>query len=76
MLVKLELKCTAKDSDFHTALARIRVDGDKATCRCVVCGCHRLSLSPEMTCFLLGVVTAFPDAKNEIITLSDGHYDN
>jgi hypothetical protein len=48
MLVKLALKRTAGDSDYHTALARIRIDGDKATCRCVVCGCHRLSLSPEI----------------------------
>ncbi len=76
VLVKLELKRTAKDSDYHTALARIKVEGDKATCRCVVCGCHRLALSPEITRFLLGVVTGYPDAKNEIVTLSDGHYDN
>lgn len=75
MLVKLALKRTAGDSDYHTALARIRIDGDKATCRCVVRGCHRLSLSPEITNFLLAAVTAYPDIKNEIITISDGHYD-
>jgi hypothetical protein len=74
MLVKLALKRTARDSDWHTALARIKVDGDRATCRCVVCGCHRLSLAPEIVRFLLAVVTAYPETKS--ITLSDGHYDN
>jgi hypothetical protein len=76
MLVKLELKRTARDSDWHTTLARIKVDGDKVTCRCVVCGCHRLSLSPEIVHYLLAVVTAYPDAQKEVITISDGHYDN
>jgi hypothetical protein len=74
MLVRLELKRTCRDSDWHTTLARIRVDKGKASCRCLACNCHRLALSPELARFLLAVVAANPGAKNEVI-ISDGHYD-
>jgi hypothetical protein len=76
MRVSLELKGTAKESNWHTTLARIKVDGNRVTARCVVCGCHRLSLSPEIIHFLLATVAAYPEARNEIITISDGHYEN
>ena|SRR6516165_8615378 len=76
MLVQIELRKTLRDSDYHTALARICIEGDRAVARCVVCGCHRLTLTPKLIDFLLTVVATLPEgAKNEIIVLKDGTYE-
>lgn len=76
MRVKLLLKRAARENDYHTGLARIKVDGDRVSARCIQCGCHRLALGPNLTKFLLAAIAAYPAARDEIITLSDGHYEN
>jgi hypothetical protein len=76
MQLRLELKRTAKESDYHTTMARVRVDGNRVTARCAHCGCHRLALPRTIIKFLLALVAEWPDAKNEVITISDGHYEN
>jgi hypothetical protein len=74
MLVRLELKKTVHDSDYHTVLTRIKVDGDKAACRCVVCGCHRLTLTPKLIDYLLSVIAVSSTIPTEPITIKDGSY--
>jgi len=74
MLVRLELRKTLKDSNYHTTLCRIDVDGNRAVARCVVCGCHRLTLTPELD-FLLTVIATLPGTKDKIIIIKDGTYE-
>jgi hypothetical protein len=76
MQVRLELKRTAKESDYHTTLAHIRVDGQRVTARCAHCNCHRLVVPPVIIKFLLALIAEWPDANSEVITLSDGHYES
>jgi|SRR6516164_3734206 hypothetical protein len=75
-LLRIETRKTRKDSDYHSTLARICIEGDRVVARCVTCNYHRLTLPPKTIDFLLTMVATCRDGKDAVITIKDGVYEN